>query len=229
MGVSERRPFELPEPERPGQQRQATQVEALAKQYGYQNLGPVHRHNPQAWEKVAGPDFGTWWFHTSSTSELTGMLFEGHSARARAHTPGTVSVLDRGRTMLLATATATCAVKDALPLGEAEQRVRALAPHEPVPEDEFAVLLLASRETDPSLALAQQRSGRTYDRIYLRYQQMLHRVLVHLAQQGAFDAVLAGHQWDVDQTHAHIRALAHERGNAADHRVQEHGQVQHAP
>ena len=177
----------------PDNSGKSTQVRLLADCWdGFCDLGPVHRYDPEPWARVSGPGYSTWWFATSATEELTRMLFAGHEARARARPPDRVGLLDRGWHMLLATAVATCAVKESLPIEAAWTRVLALLEtSEPRPQ-EIPVLLLPALDIERSITTAQQREGRPWGGVYLDYQRHLHRVLLRMAHQGVFAEVISG-------------------------------------
>ncbi|MFJ9554076.1 hypothetical protein ACIRPH_09680 [Nocardiopsis sp. NPDC101807] len=197
----------------PDNSGKSTQVRMLADSWeGFRDLGPVHRHDPVPWTRVSGEGYGTWWFTTSMTEELTGMLFASHAARAQACPSGKVGLLDRGWYMLLATAIATCAVKESLSAENAGTRVLALLDSDEPDPPEFPVLLLPSLDAERSIAIARCRDGRPWTDTYLGYQRHLHRVLLCMARQGVFAEVIAGPVQDIDATHARIRWALTERG-----------------
>ncbi|PDP89087.1 hypothetical protein CQJ94_04950 [Glycomyces fuscus] len=194
----------------PDNSGKSTQVRMLAHDWhGFHDLGPVHRHDPVPWSRVSGAGYGAWWFTTSTTEELTHMLFSSHTVRARARPPGKIGLLDRGWYTLLATAVATCAVKESLPVEAAWTRVLALVDtDEPYPP-EFPVLLLPALDTEQSIATAQQREGHPWTGVYLDYQRHLHRVLLLMARRGVFAEVVSGQTRGIDTTQALLRrALA---------------------
>ncbi|WP_304453906.1 hypothetical protein [Nocardiopsis sp. YSL2] len=184
----------------------STQVRALANGWeGFCDLGPVHRHDPAPWGRVSGKGYSTWWFTTSTTEELTHMLFSGHETRARARPPDRIGILDRGWYMLLATAVATCTVKESLPLDAAWTRVLSLlGTGEPRPP-ELPILLLPSLDTERSIAIAQRREERPWSGVYLDYQRHLHRVLLKMVRQGVFAEVVSGQTHGIDATHDLVR------------------------
>ncbi|WP_017600655.1 hypothetical protein [Nocardiopsis lucentensis] len=190
----------------PDNSGKSTQVRMLAESWdGFCDLGPVHRHDPAAWSRVAGPGFGTWWFTTSTTEELTHLLFSSHEARSRARPPDRIGLLDRGWHMLLATAIATCAVKESRSIESAWSRVLALVGAEVPHPAEIPILLVPSLDAECSIAVAQQREGRPWTGVYLDYQRHLHRVLLRMARQGVFAEVVSGPSHDIDATHALVR------------------------
>lgn len=210
----------------PDNSGKSTQVRMLADSWhGFHDLGPVHRHDPTTWARVSGPGYGTWWFTTSTTEELTRMLFSSHAARARARPPGKVGLLDRGWYMLLATTVATCAVKESLTVEAAWTRVLALVdtdePHPP----ELSILLLPALDVEQSIDIAQQREGRPWDGVYLDYQRRLHRVLLHMAHQGVFTEVVSGRTHGIDATHALLRRVltAHDASALSIHNTAKNG------
>ncbi|WP_028649997.1 hypothetical protein [Nocardiopsis sp. CNT312] len=209
----------------PDNSGKSTQARRLARSWdGFCDLGPVHRHDPASWSRVSGPEFGMWWFTTSTTEELTHLLFSGHEARAQALPSGRVGLLDRGWHMLLATAVATCAVKESLPIEAAWDRVLALlGTQEPHPA-EVLVLLLPSPDTERSVAIAQSREGRPWTGVYLDYQRHLHRVLLRMAGRGVFAGVVSGPSHGIGETHALIRRILAAHGvntSSGPHPVQE--------
>ncbi|MFI1867562.1 hypothetical protein [Streptomyces jumonjinensis] len=181
-----------------------THVVRLAEQWnGFQPLGAVHEHNPEAWARVAAGDYARWWFETSTTVELTEMLLVGHAKRAAAREEGRTGLLDRGLPMLLAVATATCVVKDGLTVGEALKTVtdiagsRAAAP-------ETAILLLSSLDAERGYAITSAREGRPWTGIYPAYQKTLHAVLLHQVDHGAYTAVVDCEDRSLDDIHADV-------------------------
>lgn len=133
-------------------------------------LGSAHAHAPHLWRGLP-EDSATWWFETSTTAELAGLLLESHRCRAEAREPDRLAVLDRGHPMLVATAVATSAVKDELPIDDARLAVLKVQRSRPVAPAEFAILLLISRDADESLAVAKQRDPEPWSPRYLRYQR----------------------------------------------------------
>ncbi|GAA0981683.1 hypothetical protein Q7689_07660 [Nocardiopsis tropica] len=189
----------------PDNSGKSTQVRMLADSWhGFHDLGPVHRHDPATWARVSGPGYGTWWFTTSTTAELTRMLFSSHAARARARPPGKIGLLDRGWYMLLATAVATCTVKESLTVEAAWTRVLALVDTDEPRPPELSILLLPALDLEQSIGIAQQREGRPWAGVYLDYQRRLHRVLLHMAHQGVFAEVVSGQTHGIDATHAFL-------------------------
>ncbi|MDX2697259.1 hypothetical protein PV416_28180 [Streptomyces ipomoeae] len=154
-----------------------TQLRLLAQlRSGFQPLGAIHDHDPEPWERVAAGDYGRWWFETSTTVELTGMLLAGHAKRAAAWQAGRTVLLDRGLPRLLAVAAATCAVKEQLPLQQALDIVAGIAGAYPRPP-ETAVLLIPALDAQRSYAIASAREGRPWTGVYPAYQKTLHAVL----------------------------------------------------
>ncbi|WP_159944991.1 MULTISPECIES: hypothetical protein [unclassified Nocardiopsis] len=197
----------------PDNSGKSTQVRMLADGWeGFCDLGPVHRHDPVPWTRVSGEGYGTWWFTTSTTEELTGMLFAGHAARAQARPSDKVGLLDRGWYMLLATAIATCAVKESLSAENAWTRVLALLDTDEPDPLETPILLLPSLDAERSIAIARGRDGRPWTETYLDYQRHLHRVLLRMAHQRVFAEVIADPSQDIDATHARIRRALTEQG-----------------
>lgn len=92
--------------------------------------------------------------------------------------------------MLVATAVATSAIKDNLPIEDAHRAVLEIQRSHPVPPAEFAVLLLISRDVEESLAVAQQRDPEPWNGRYLRYQRALHDVLMQQVDCGVYSRVI---------------------------------------
>ena len=205
----------------PDNSGKSTQVRMLADSWpGFHDLGPVHRHDPTTWARVSGPGYGTWWFTTSTTEELTRILFSSHEARARARPPGKVGLLDRGWYMLLATAVATCSVKESLAVETAWHRVLALVETDEPNPPELSILLLPALDVEQSNGIAQQREGRPWTGVYLDYQRHLHHVLLHMARQGVFSEVASGQTHGAEATHALLRrALAAHGVDASAHHL----------
>lgn len=154
-----------------------------------QMLGSAHEHAPHLW-RVLPAESAAWWFETSSTSELTRLLFESHRMRAEARRPGGVAVIDRGHAMLVATAAATCAVKENVSVGVARAAVANIQRSMATPPPEFALLLLISPDVETSLAVSQERDPTPWSARYLRYQRTLHEVLMQQIEEGAYDRVI---------------------------------------
>jgi thymidylate kinase len=169
----------------------------------FQMLGSVHQHDPEPWERVAGPTYDRWWFETSSTVELTAMLVSSHARRAAAREEHRVGLLDRGLPMLLATAAATSMVKDGADLTTALRTVSGVAASLATPP-ETAVLMLPCEDTERSFAISQAREGRQWTGIYPTYQRRLHRVLLHQADQGLYDAVVLCEDRSPDDIHHEV-------------------------
>ncbi|XKK40070.1 hypothetical protein HFP72_04630 [Nocardiopsis sp. ARC36] len=111
--------------------------------------------------------------------------------------------------MLLATAVATCAVKESLTIEGAWTRVLALVDMDEPHPLEFPVLLLPALDTEQSIAVAQEREGCPWTGVYLDYQRHLHHVLLLMARRGVFAEVVSGEAHDLGTTHALLRrALA---------------------
>ncbi|MFY7067093.1 hypothetical protein ACOQFV_14640 [Nocardiopsis changdeensis] len=200
----------------PDNSGKSTQVRMLADGWeGFCDLGPVHRHDPVPWSRVSGQDYAAWWFATSTTEELTAMLFAGHAKRARALPPGRTGLLDRGWYMLLATAIATCAVKESVSVEGAWHRVRALVGAEEPEPCELPVLLLPSTDTERSIAIARRRDHSPWTGTYLDYQMHLHRVLLRMAHQDVFVEVVSDDLLNADETHVRIRRALLARGIGA--------------
>jgi hypothetical protein len=167
-----------------------TQIRLLSEaRPSLQALGSVHRHAAQLWSELPG-DIATWWFETSTTTELSQLLLDSHHRRALARTPDRIALLDRGHPMLIATAIATCAVKDALPVIDAHAAVMEIQASRPAPPAEFALLLLISRDVDESLAVSQLRDPEPWSPRYTAYQRVLHEVLLQQLDQGLYDEVI---------------------------------------
>ena len=167
-----------------------TQIRLLSEaRPALQYLGSAHEHAPHLW-RVPPEESATWWFETSTTAELTYSLLESHRLRAQARKHGTVGVLDRGHSMLVATAIATCVVKDKVSIDDARGAVlevqRALA--EPPPE--HSLLLLISRDVDESIAVSQARDAQEWNPRYLLYQRTLHDVLMMQVEGGFYTEVI---------------------------------------
>ncbi|MGX8908827.1 hypothetical protein ACR820_26990 [Streptomyces netropsis] len=196
-----------------------THLVRLAERWnGLQPLGAVHEHDPEPWARVAAGDYARWWFETSTTVELTELLLAGHAKRAAARESGRTGLLDRGLSMLLAVATATCVVKDGLTVGEAFRTVagivrsRAEAP-------ETSILLLPSLDAQRSYAITNAREGRPWTGIYPVYQKTLHAVLLHQADHGVYTAVVDCEDRSLDEVHADV--IDHLRlGQLTDERAQ---------
>jgi hypothetical protein len=167
-----------------------TQIRLLSEaRPSLQRLGSAHEHAPHLWRRLSAGT-ATWWFETSSTAELTWLLLESHRLRAAARTPGSVAVIDRGHPMLVAAATATCAVKDDVSIDVARARVTDVQRSISAPPAEIALLLLISRDAGESLAVSQQRDPTPWSPRYLRYQRTLHEVLMQQIEQGIYDRVV---------------------------------------
>ncbi|MFJ4622293.1 hypothetical protein [Streptomyces sp. NPDC088812] len=184
-----------------------TQLRLLAQQHsGFQPLGAIHDHDPEPWERVAAGDYAAWWFETSTTVELTGMLLAGHAKRAAAREAGRTGLLDRGLPMLLAVAAATCAVKEELPVQQAIDTVAGIAAAYPS-WPETAVLLVPALDAERSYTITSAREGRPWTGVYPAYQKTLHAVLLQQAEHGAYAAVVNCEDRSPDDVHAEIAAL----------------------
>ncbi|MEU8764883.1 hypothetical protein [Streptomyces sp. NPDC048659] len=170
---------------------------------GFQPLGAVHEHDPAPWALAAAGDYGRWWFETSTTAELTEMLLAGHAKRAAAREAGRTGLLDRGLSMLLAVATATCVVKDGLTVGEAFKTVTGIAGSRAT-APEVSILLLPSLNAERSYAITSAREGRPWTGIYPAYQRTLHAVLLHQAEHGAYTAVVDCEDRSLDDVHSDV-------------------------
>ncbi|WP_165989039.1 hypothetical protein [Streptomyces sp. YIM 98790] len=186
-----------------------TQLRRLARRSPLlQPLGAVHEHDPERWERVAGPGYARWWFETSTTKELTGMLLAGHTNRAAAREQGRVGLLDRGLPMLLAVSAATCALKESLDVSAALKRVTGLAAAASPPET--ALLLLPSMDPDIAYALTSAREGRPWTGSYPAYQRLLHQTLVRQAELGTYHAIVVCEDRSVEEIHDElVRQLPH--------------------
>jgi hypothetical protein len=172
----------------------STQIRLLSEaRPSFHVLGSAHQHAPQLW-RVLPEDSATWWFETSTTMELSRLLLDSHRLRAEARDPRRVALLDRGHPMLVATAIATCAVKDGLSIGDALAAVGQVQRALPEPPAEFALLLLISRDVDESLEVSQARDPEPWNPRYLRYQRVLHEVLMQQVDQGVYDQVI---EWGI--------------------------------
>jgi hypothetical protein len=168
----------------------STQIRLLSEvRPKLQVLGSVHHHAPHLW-RVLPDEFSTWWFETSSTIELSRLLFDSHQLRVEARLPDRVAVLDRGYPMLVATAVATCVVKDGLSIDNARAAVAEVQHSCMAPPAEFAVLLLISRDVDESINVSQVRDLKPWSPRYLRYQRVLHEVLMRQVEQGVYGQVI---------------------------------------
>lgn len=167
-----------------------TQLQTLAGRWdGFQMLGAVHEHDPGTWERASADDYATWWFETSTTVELTGMLVSGHAKRATAREPQRTGLLDRGLPMLIAVSAATSVVKEGLSVREALWAVRRIAAAFPA-RPETSVLLMPSLDPERSYAITSAREGRPWTGIYPAYQKALHEILLRQAGEGAYDLVV---------------------------------------
>ncbi|MFJ4770540.1 hypothetical protein ACIP88_15710 [Streptomyces uncialis] len=171
---------------------------------GFQPLGAVHEHDPEAWARVAAGDYARWWFEASTTVELTEMLLVGHARRAAARVAGRTGLLDRGLPMLLAVAAATCVVKDGLTVGEAFKTVTGIAGSRATAASETSVLLLPSLDAERSYAVTSAREGRPWTGIYPAYQKSLHAVLLHQVDHGSYTAVVDCEDRSLDEIHADV-------------------------
>ncbi|MDX3025957.1 hypothetical protein [Streptomyces acidiscabies] len=184
-----------------------TQLRLLAQhRSNFQPLGAIHDHDPEPWEQVAADGYARWWFETSTTVELTGMLLAGHAKRADARQAGRTGLLDRGLPMLLAVAAATCAVKEHLPVQQALDTVSGIAGAHPC-WPETAVLLVPALDAERSYAITSAREGRPWTGIYPAYQMALHAVLLQQADHGSYAAVVNCEDRSPDEVHAEIAAL----------------------
>ena len=167
-----------------------TQIKLLAEaRPSLHVLGSVHEYAPGLWGAVPA-DSSTWWFETSSTVELTRLLLESHRLRAKARRPGNITMLDRGHPMLVAAAVATSVVKDGVSIDSAQTAVSDVLRSIEAPPPEVAFLLLISRDVGQSLAVSEQRDPAPWDARYLRYQQVLHEVLMRQVEHGVYDQVI---------------------------------------
>jgi hypothetical protein len=92
--------------------------------------------------------------------------------------------------MLLATAVATCALKEEVSIEEARGIIQQILYSIPSPPAELKVLLLISRDVEESLAVAQQRDPAPWSARYLRYQRILHEVLARQVDEAVYDLVI---------------------------------------
>lgn len=182
-----------------------TQIRKLSEVVsGLQVLGAVHEYNRPAWDAVTGLGFADWWFAGSTTEELTRLLLASHARRVAAHDPALLSVLDRGYPMLLATAAATCAIKDKLTVVEALGAVATYAQCEPEPPTEFKVLLLASEQSAAAMQIATVRNPEPWTSPYPEYQQALLEALRHQVDDGLYNAVIVCGEKDIDEVHTEL-------------------------
>lgn len=197
-----------------------TQIEFLAEaRPSLQFLGSVHEHAPHLW-RVLPYDLATWWFETSSTPELTRLLFESHRLRAEAREPGGIAVIDRGHAMLTATAVTTCVVKDRVSIDEARLIVAGIRCAIAEPPREYSILLLISQDAEESLAVSQRRSPSPWGPRYLHYQRTLHQVLIQQADDGTYDRVIECGRRRRSEIHSEILAAVDgvtSVGTKADH------------
>ncbi|MFE5854471.1 hypothetical protein ACFQ61_14810 [Streptomyces sp. NPDC056500] len=181
-----------------------THLVRLAERWnGFQPLGAVHEHDPEAWARVAVGDYARWWFETSTTVELTEMLLVGHARRAAAREEGRTGLLDRGLPMLLAVAAATCVVKDGLAVGEAFKTVMGITGSRAAAH-ETSILLLPSLDAERSCAMTSAREGRPWTGIYPAYQKSLHAVLLHQTEHGAYNTVVDCEDRSLDDVHSDV-------------------------
>ena len=167
-----------------------TQIRLLSEaKPSLQMLGSVHEHATELWGAMPA-DSSTWWFETSSTIELTRLLLDSHRLRAQARRPGSIAVVDRGHPMLIATAVATCVVKDDVSIDDARALVSSIQTFAEAPSPEFALLLLVSRDVERSLAISERRDSAPWNARYLRYQRVLHEVLMQQAERGVYDQII---------------------------------------
>lgn len=191
-----------------------TQIRLLSEaRPDLQYLGSAHEHAPHLW-RVPSEKSATWWFETSTTAELTYTLLESHRLRAQARKNGTVAVLDRGHWMLVATAIATCVVKDKVSIDDARGVVRAVQRAVAEPPPEHSLLLLISRDIDESIAVSQARDAQEWSPRYLLYQRTLHDVLMTQAEDGFYTEVI---EWgSSSQAEIHNQILAAVSAAAGD-------------
>lgn len=171
---------------------------------GLEVLGAVHEHNRPAWDAVTGPGFADWWFAHSTTEELTRLLLASHARRIAAHDPERLGVLDRGHPMLVATAAATCALKDKLTVTEALDAVAAITRGESEPPAEFTVLLLASEQPEAALRIAVAREPGLWTSPYPAYQQTLLEVLKHQVDGGLYNTVIVCGEKGIGEVHTEL-------------------------
>jgi hypothetical protein len=184
-----------------------TQLRLLAqRRSGFQPLGAIHEHDPGPWEQVAAGDYARWWFEMSTTAELTKMLLASHAKRAAAREAGRTGLLDRGLSMLLAVASATCVVKDGLTVQQALDTVAGIAGSGDFPP-ETSVLLVPSLDAERSYAITSAREGRPWAGVYPAYQRTLHAVLLQQADRGLYTAVVNCEDRSFDDVHSQVAAL----------------------
>lgn len=171
-----------------------------------QYLGSVHEHAPHLW-RVPPEEAARWWFETSTTAELTHSLLESHRLRAQARKHGTVAVLDRGHSMLVATAMATCVVKDKVSIDSARAAVLEVQSVLAEPPPEHSLLLLISRDVDESIAVSQARDPQEWNPQYLLYQRTLHDVLMMQAEGGLYTEVIEWRSRSRAEIHSQILAV----------------------
>lgn len=183
-----------------------TQIRLLSEaRPALQYLGSAHEHAPHLW-RVPPEDSADWWFETSTTAELTYSLLESHRLRAEAREQGIVAVIDRGHSMLVATAIATCIVKDKMSIGDARTAVEAVQRTLAEPPFEHSLLLLLSRDFDESIAISQARDSHEWDQRYLLYQRTLHDVLMMQAESGLYTLVMELRRSSRTEIHSQILA-----------------------
>jgi hypothetical protein len=185
-----------------------TQIRLLSEaRPALQSLGSAHEHAPHLWRVPPG-DSADWWFETSTTAELTYSLLESHRLRAEARRQGTVAIIDRGHSMLVATAIATCIVKDKLSCDDARAAVEAVQGTRAEPPPEHSLLLLLSRDFNESIAISQARDPREWDPRYLLYQRTLHEVLMMQAESGRYTQVMEWGTRSRAEIHSQVLAAA---------------------
>ena len=172
----------------------------------FQLLGSVHEYDPERWSRVAVGDYATWWFEKSTTAELTEMLLAGHAKRAAARDAGCTGLLDRGLSMLLAVASATCMVKDGLTVEEASKAITGIAGSRAI-APETSVLLMPSFHAERSYGITSAREGRRWTGIYPAYQKALHTALLHQADFGAYTVVVDCEDRPLDDVHGNVLDL----------------------
>lgn len=166
-----------------------TQVRLLARRYGAHNLGPLDAYDPR-WAE-AKQDLAAWWFETASLEEVVDVLACSYLARSHAAkaASGPLALLDRGMTMLEASAVATIATRDGAPYPRAvEQAHHLLAPYAgdiaAARAAELEMMLLHDADPRRGAARALSRERAVTGR-YTAYQQTLNHHLAEVHSQGA--------------------------------------------
>jgi hypothetical protein len=165
----------------------------------------------ERWQAIAGADFATWWFETSTTEEHTRLIFDSYDARA--HHSTAPALWDRGYHMLVATCAATAQIKDGIATEEALARVEAFA-QERVHSSgvTLEILLLPAAEAQESLRLLLPREQVPVGTRYAAYQRALLDILTMQRAAGKYAIVLECGETPILDVHARLAAALNERG-----------------